>query len=101
MKRKPLSSLISVNSDGELCIDNQVVNFNNLLFEEKAKNLLEKELQEGPHNYYPEGDRDESLFDEDDLDKTLNEDEVLLDDEDITFGDSDFYDISNDDSEII
>ncbi|GEM_PF-2995099 len=101
MKNKPLSHVITVNPDGELCFDNQVVDFDSILFEEKAKNLLESELLEGPLNYYPEQDSDESLFDEDDFENIIDDDESFFDDEDITSGDSDFYDISNDDSEII
>lgn len=96
MKENPLDRIISVNPDGRLCIDNQEVDSDMILFEEEAKNLLEQELMEGPLNYYPEKSGVESLFEEDDLEAYSDED-VFPDDEDITFGDGGYYDINNDD----
>ncbi|HLN52984.1 MAG TPA: hypothetical protein VK212_04705 [Lentimicrobium sp.] len=95
MKGNPLNRVISVNPDGRLCIDNQEVDSDMILFEEEAKNLLEEELLEGPLSNYPEyGTDEELLFEEDDNDSEAFGD--FSDDEDITFGDSG-YDINNDD----
>jgi hypothetical protein len=98
MKNTPLYRVISVNPDGRFCIDNQVVDFDMILFEEQAKNLLEAELMEGPLNYYPGQEGDDSFFEENDL-EAFGENDILPDDRDIWFGDG-YYDINNDDFDI-
>lgn len=62
MEEKHLSRRISVNPEGQLCIDDQVVDSDMILFEEEAKILLENELMEGPQNVLSD---DEDDFSED------------------------------------
>lgn len=90
MEEKHLNRIISVNKDGRLCIDDQEVDSDMILFEEEAKNLLEEELMEGPHFY----SSDEDLSNYDCYDEYLDSDDYNLDD-DIFFRGG-YYDISND-----
>lgn len=96
MEGRHLNRILSVNSDGLLCIDNQVVDSNMILFEEEAKRLLEQELMEGPLLSYSEEEEDYSSFEEDSEDYL---DEEFLNDEDISFYDGS-SDISYDDFDI-
>jgi hypothetical protein len=91
MKEKHHNPKIRVNSDGRLCIDNQVVDFDMILFEEEAKNLLEQELMEGPHYYYQE--EDELISENDDADIIPDEDQIQEDD---IYFNGGYHDISND-----
>lgn len=92
MEENHLNRNISVNPDGRLCIDNQTVDSDMILFEEEAKNLLEQELMEGPHFYYT-GEEDELIPEDDDPDIIL-EDDQNQDDENYLNGG--YHDISND-----
>jgi hypothetical protein len=96
MEERHLDRIISVNPEGLLCIDNQVVDSDMILFEEEAKSLLEQELMEGPLLSYSEEEEDYSLFEED-SDDYLEDD--YISDEDISFFDGS-SDISNDDFDI-
>ncbi len=96
MERKPGN--LSVDIDGRLHIHSRLVDSAMILFEEEAKNLLEKELMEGPLNNYLKDDEDESLLESDDFDEPLEEDYDI--DENISF-DSGYYDISNEEFDAI
>ncbi len=71
MEEKHLSRRISVNPEGQLCIDDQVVDSDMILFEEEAKILLEKELMEGPHNSLSE--EEDGFSDDGSYDKFYDE----------------------------
>lgn len=62
MEEKHQNRVITVNPQGQLCIDNQLVDSDMILFEEEAKILLENELMEGPQNVLSD---DEDDFSED------------------------------------
>lgn len=96
MERKPGN--LSVYVDGQLYIDSRLVDSAMILFEEEAKNLLEKELMEGPLNNYYREDEDFSLLDSDDFDLPLEEEADS--DENISL-DGNYYDISNDEFDAI
>lgn len=95
MERKP--GTMSVDIDGRLYIDSRLVDSAMILFEEEAKNLLEKELMEGPLNNYMKDDEDDSFLESDDFDIPLEDSDY---DENISF-DSGYYDISNDEFDTI
>jgi trans-2-enoyl-CoA reductase len=97
MEERHLNRSISVNKDGRLCIDNQEVDSDMILFEEEAKNLLEQELMEGPH--YNPMEEDVDNFDGFDNDRDYDR-ELDSDGDDIFFRDG-YFDISNDDFDAI
>lgn len=98
MEEQHLNRRISVNKDGRLCIDNQEVDSDMILFEEEAKILLEQELMEGPYLYYPmEDDETTPHFDKD---QDINDRDSNYGGDDIFFRDG-YFDISNDDNDAI
>jgi hypothetical protein len=96
MEKKPGN--LSVYFDGQLYIDSRLVDSAMILFEEEAKNLLEKELMEGPLNNYNREDEEFSLLDSVDFDLPLEKEPDS--DEDISLNDN-YYDISNDEFDAI
>lgn len=97
MEERHLNRIISVKKDGRLCIDNQEVDSDMILFEEEAKNLLEQELMEGPHFYNPSDE-------DDDLDGFYLDHEFDFEidsDDNNTFLRDGYFDISNDDFDAI
>lgn len=95
MEERHLNRRISVNKDGRLCIDNQEVDSDMILFEEEAKNLLEQELMEGPHFDTPDNDFIiNNINDEDfDIEDYNPDDDIYLN--------GGYYDISNDEFDAI
>lgn len=85
MEEMHQSKNFSVNAEGQLCIDNHVVDSDMILFEEEAKILLEQELMEGPLFFYPD--------DEDNYSSLEIDIDILPDDEGNNF------DIFSDDTE--
>lgn len=93
MEENHHNRIYSVSPDGRWLFDDREVN-SFIIFEEEAKNLLEKELMEGPLNYYPEDNDDYPLTESEDLDPLITEDEdFTIDDISIEGG---YYDISDD-----
>ncbi len=98
MERKPGN--LSIDIDGRLNIDSRLVDSAMILFEEEAKNLLEKELMEGPLNNLKD-DEDDSFLESDDFDTQLEDDSDFDEhDENISF-DSGYYDNINDEFDAI
>lgn len=95
MEENHLNRLITVNHEGRLCFDSQVVDSDMILFEEEAKNLLEQELMEGPHFYYQEED---DLMTESDDTEIIPDDDWIQED-DISFNGG-YHDISNDEFDV-
>ncbi len=90
MEEMHQNKCFSVNAEGQLCIDDHVVDSDMILFEEEAKLLLEQELMEGPLYYYPETEDDYSALETDSED--------LMNDDDIYYEGNNF-DLFSDDTE--
>jgi len=68
--------LYSINPDGHLCFDDQELDSDLILFEEEAKNLLERELMEGLLFYYPEDEEDYSMIEDEDLEQNTEDNSI-------------------------